>query len=104
MGDRPDLVNLEDMAWPPEAAGVGALLMTDPELPRDEFGHPYQPLFWFDEGSRATGLVVDDHNHVLAWVNDAQGNPQLDVEPSCQRVPEPVERAARDWWSQQSSG
>jgi hypothetical protein len=94
-------VNLDDMTWPPEAAGVGALLMTDPALPRDEFGHPYQPLFWFDDQSRTTGLVVDDDDHVLAWVNNADGNPAIELDQSCQRVPEAVEQAARHWWSKQ---
>jgi hypothetical protein len=76
--------------------------MTDPALPKDEFGHPYQPLFWFDEQSQTLGLLVDDDDHVMAWVNNAEGNPEVKVDPRCQGVPEVVERAARDWWSQQS--
>lgn len=102
MGEQPDVVNVDDITWPPAAAGVGALLMIDSALPRDEFGDPYQPLFWFDEEGRSIGLVVDAHDHVLAWVNNAEGNPRVEVDPGCRRVPEIVERAARDWWDQQS--
>jgi hypothetical protein len=104
VGERSDVVILDDVTCPPDAAGVGALLMTDPNLPKDEFGHPYQALYWFDGRSRALGLLLDDDEHVLAWVNNGHGDPDVEVRPMCQRVPEAVERAARHWWSNQSGG
>lgn len=72
-----------------------------PSLPRDEFGHPYQPLFWFDEASRPIGLIVDGDDRVLAWENNAKGNPDILASPTCQRLPDIVEAAARQWWSNQ---
>jgi hypothetical protein len=96
-----DTLTLDDLPWNPHAAGVGALLMTDPSLPRDAFGHPYQPLFWFDEASRPIGLIVDGDDRVLAWENNAKGNPDILAGPTCQRLPDIVEAAARQWWSNQ---
>ena len=97
-------MTLDELAWNSEAAGVGALLMTDPVLPRDSFGHPYQPLFWFDEHSRPIGLVVDADGHVVAWEKSAGGNRDLSDDWRCQRVPPEVEQAAREWWSDQGEG
>lgn len=102
-GRGPDSVASEALVWNSKAAGVGALLMTDPNLPRDQFHHPYQPLFWFDDHSRPIGLVVDGDDHVLAWENNAQGDPDVIDKARCQRVPPAVERAARDWWAEQQS-
>jgi hypothetical protein len=39
---------------------------------------------------------------VLVWLNNAEGNLRVDIDPRCQRAPGTVEHAARDWWSQQS--
>lgn len=94
-------VTLDELPRKSEAAGVGALLMTDPVLPRDSFSHPYQPLFWFDQHSRPLGLVLDVDGHVVAWENNADGNPDLSDDRRCQRVPPEVEQAAREWWSEQ---
>jgi len=76
--------------------------MLDADLPRDEFGHPYQPLFWFDEASRPISLVTDFHDHVLAWASAAAGPLMMDP-PRCRRVPEAIEQAARCWWSAQQT-
>ena len=54
------------------------MLRIHPDLPRNRFHHPYQPLFWFDEQSRAVGLVVDGDGHVLAWESDAKGDPDVE--------------------------
>ena len=97
-------MTLDELPWNSDAAGVGALLMTDPALPRDSFGHPYQPLFWFDRQSRPIGLVVDTDGHVLAWKRNAEGSAGLPDDWKCQRIPAEVERAARDWWSAQGQG
>lgn len=94
-------VTFQELPLNSDAVGVGALLMTDPLLPRDTFGHPYQPLFYFDQDSRPIGLVVDADGHVVAWENNAQGRPDLSDEWRCQRVPAEIEQAARDWWSHQ---
>ena len=94
-------MTLDELPWNSEAAGVGALLMTDPVLPRDSFGHPYQPLFWFDQQSRPLGLVLDTDGHIVAWENSAEGNSEPPDEWRCQRVPPEVEQAAREWWSEQ---
>lgn len=73
--------------------------MTDAGLARDAFGHPYQPLFWFDAESRILGLVVDADDRVLAYETSAEGDPlSLSDPPRCQRLPEAVELAARQWW------
>ena len=94
---------LDDVTWPAGADGIGALLMTEPGLPRDEFGHPYQPLFWFDSTSHPMGLVRDEAGHVLAYQNNAEGDPLLVDPPRCQRLPEDVEAAALRWWAEHQS-
>lgn len=94
---------LDDIDWPAGADGVGALLMTEQGLPRDEFGHPYQPLFWFDATSRPIGLVRDEADDVLAYENNAEGDPLLVNPPRCQRLPEDVQAAALRWWAQHQS-
>lgn len=91
---------LDDLSWEPGAAGVGALLVTEAGLPRDEFGHPYQPLFWFDD-TGPIGLVRDEAGHVLAYRNNREGDPLLSDPLRCQRVPEAVEAAALRWWAGQ---
>jgi hypothetical protein len=48
--------------------GVGSLLMTDPGLPRDEDGAPYQPCFWFD-GDGPIVLVRDEDGAALGWAS-----------------------------------
>ncbi len=95
--------SLDDITWASGAGGVGALLMTEHGLPRDEFGHPHQPLFWFDHASRPIGLVRDEAGHVLAYKNNAEGDPLLDDPPRCQRVPQDVDAAALRWWAEQQS-
>ncbi len=77
--------------------------MTEEDLPRDEFGHPYQPLFWFDERSRPIGLVQDEAGHVLAYENNAEGDPLLVDPPRCRRLPGDVEAAALRWWVEQQA-
>ncbi len=56
--------------------------MRGPALPRS-FRHLFQPLFWRDKGG-----------HVVAWENNAEGNPDVSASPRCQRVPATVEQAA----------
>lgn len=94
-------MRLDDLPWPASATGIGALLMTDPSLPRDRFDHPYQPSFWFDEDSRPTGMVVDGDGHVVAWESNIAGDPDASDVATCQRVPTEVEQAAWDWWNDQ---
>ncbi len=76
--------------------GIGSLLMTDPNLPRDEFGWPYQPLFYF-EGERIPALVHDSDGHVMAYRNTAEGAPLMD-ESTWQRAPDAIAAAAVEWW------
>ena len=93
-------MTIDDVPYPPDAHGVGSLLMTGAGLSRDEGGDPYQPLFWFDEASRPLGLVRDEAGHLLAW----SGPHHADVEPmDVQRVPDDVERAAVEWWVEQEA-
>jgi hypothetical protein len=92
--EAPHPVALEALAWNSNAAGVGALLMIDAKLPRDQFGDPYQPLFWFDDQSRPLGLVVDEDGHVLAWESAGHDDPMTVDNLRCQGVPSVVERAA----------
>ncbi len=94
-------MTLDEIEWNPAATGVGSLLMTERGLPRDELGHPYQPLFWFAGGGTILGLVVDADDHVLAWGGDCAE--ELADPPECQRVPDAIERAARKWWSEQET-
>lgn len=93
-------MNLDEV-WNPAANGVGALLMTDPSLPRDPYGHPYQALYWFDEANTPLGLVIDSDGHVLVYENNPEGHPLASDPPGCERAPEAVERAAKQWWSEQ---
>lgn len=78
--------------------GVGSLLMTDPDLPRDEFGWPYQPLFYF-EGHRITGLVRDEAGYVMAYRNTVEGDPLVD-DSTWQRAPDAIAAAAVEWWEE----
>jgi hypothetical protein len=78
--------------------GIGSLLMTDPNLPRDEFGWPYQPLFYF-EGERITGLVHDSDGDIMAYRNTAEGAPLMD-ESTWQRAPDAIAAAAVEWWEE----
>lgn len=94
-------MTLDDIDWHPDATGVGSLLMIDAELPRDQFDHPYQPLFWFNSASQAIGLVRDVAGHVLAYESNADGGAPLSDPPGCQRVPEAIEVAAGHWWAEQ---
>ena len=78
------------------------MLMTDRGLQRDDFGHPYQALFWFDADSQPLGLVVDEEDHVLGYENNAEGDPLLLSDPpTCRRLPDAIEDAAREWWAHQ---
>jgi hypothetical protein len=95
--------SLDEITWVSGADGIGALLMTEPALPRDEFGHPYQPLFWFDAASRSIGLVRDDAGRVMAYLNNPEGDPLLEDPPRCQSLPPDVEVAALRWWAEQES-
>ncbi len=76
--------------------GIGSLLMTDPDLPSDEFGFPYQALFRF-EGERITGLIHDNEGHVMAYRNTAEGRPLLE-KSTWQRAPDAIAAAAEEWW------
>ena len=93
-------MTLDDIEWNPEASGVGSMLMVAPGLPRDEFGHPYQPLFWFAGESILLGLVVDADDHVLAWGSVADASAPLAEPPEIQRVPAAIEAAARRDWDE----
>ncbi len=46
---------------------TGALLMSQPGLPRWPSGHPYQVLFAFDGESRAQELIVSPTGDLLVW-------------------------------------
>ena len=92
---------LDDLPEPAGADGLGALLMIEEGLPRDEFGHPYQALFWFDAASRPIGLARDGAGRVVAYQNNAEGDPLLAALPCYQRVPDVIEAAARRWADQQ---
>lgn len=97
-----------DELWLDGAHGVGSLLMTDPDLPRDRFGHPYQALFWFDEASNALALVVDPDGRVMAWDRDASEPTEPTAEGEddwlCAPAPDEVAAAAREWFARQPDG
>ena len=75
--------------------GVGAFLMAQPELPRDEFGHPWQALFYFDANNKITRLLTDEDGRPLGYRNDADGDPPLDPDTYVV-LPEVVALAAQD--------
>jgi hypothetical protein len=81
----------------PEHAGIGSLLMTDGDLPGDEFGRPYQPCFYFDGDSKPLGLVLDHEGYVLGWQNNAEGDPLAGDTWAMQRMPHVVAAAAEAW-------
>ncbi len=56
-----------------------------------------------DQHSRPLGLVLDVDGHVVAWENNAEGNPDLSDDWRGQRVPPEVEQAAGEWWSEQGA-
>jgi hypothetical protein len=58
----------------PSERGIGSFLMHAMELPRDEFGWPYQPCFYFDDDG-PTRLFTDPEGHVLGYLNTAEGRP-----------------------------
>ena len=93
-------MTLDDVEWNPDATGVGSMLMVEPGLPRDEFGHPYQPLFWFAGEGKLLELVVDADGHVLAWGSQEDPSADLADPPEIQRVPEAIEAAARRDWDE----
>jgi hypothetical protein len=72
--------------------------MTDPALPRDGFGWPYQPIVSF-EGDRITRLVYDREGHVMAYRNTAEGDPLVEDE-TWQRAPNAVATAAVESWEE----
>jgi hypothetical protein len=61
----------------PGERGIGALLMHASELPRDEFGWPYQACFYFHDVG-PTRLVTDADGYVLGYRNTAEGRPAHD--------------------------
>lgn len=69
----------------------GSLLML--ELPKDEFGWPYQALLRLHPGGRVAGLYEDEDGCVWGWQNTPEGRPV----PAMQRLPEEVQAAARRW-------
>jgi hypothetical protein len=71
--------------------------MTEPGLPRDHFGRPYQPCFYFDADSKPLALVVDEEGYVLGWRNNVEGDPLAGDTWALDRMPEPVAAAAREW-------
>jgi hypothetical protein len=93
-------MTLDDIEWNPDATGVGSMLMVEPGLPKDEFGHPYQPLFWFARNGRLLELVVDADGHVLAWGSQEDAAADPADPPEIQRVPEAIEAAARRDWDE----
>ena len=58
--------------------GVGAILMVQPGLPSDQFGHPWQALFYFDANSKPTRLLTDENGRPMGYRNNAEGDPPLD--------------------------
>jgi hypothetical protein len=89
---------LDDIEWNPDATGVGSMLMVEPGLPTDEFGHPYQPLFWFAGEGKLLELVVDAEGHLLAWGSREDASVERAYPREIQRVPEAIEAAARRDW------
>ena len=85
-------MTLDDIEWNPEATGVGSMLMVAPGLPTDEFGHPYQPLFWFAGEGILLGLVVDADDHVLAWGSRPDASAPRAHPPEIQR------ECPLEWW------
>jgi hypothetical protein len=73
--------------------GVGAILMMQADLPRDEFGHPWQALFYFDVNNNPTRLLTDEAGRVMGYRNNAEGDPSLDPDTYVP-LPAVVARAA----------
>jgi hypothetical protein len=102
MGERADIVKLDDLTGPPGTAGVGALLMADPAPQRDEFGPPV-PTAVLVRRAKPDPWAPGRRRRSPAGVGEQrEGNQDVEVDPRCQRVPETVERYAREWWSHQS--
>ena len=76
-----------------EVGVVRAFLMAQPELPQDEFGHPWQALFYFDANDKITRLLTDENGRPLGYRNNTDGDPSLD--PDTYVVLPEVDRARR---------
>lgn len=59
--------------------GIGSLLMIQDGLPFDEFGHPWQAVFYFDADSKPTRLMTDEYGRALGYRPNAAGNALLDL-------------------------
>ena len=93
-------MTLDDIEWNPDATGVGSMLMVEPGLPNDDFGHPYQPLFWFADEGKLLELVVDPDGHLLAWGSQEDASAGRAEPHEIQRVPAAIEAAARRDWNE----
>jgi hypothetical protein len=61
----------------PGERGVGSFLMAGSDLPRDQFGWPFQACFFFDDKG-PTRLVRDEDGSVLGHLMTAEGAPARD--------------------------
>jgi YD repeat-containing protein len=76
--------------------------MGETGLPRDVHGHPYQPVFYFDERSRPTRLACDADGRPLGYLLTAGGDFVLDSdEPVLQSLPDEVVTAVERLWREQ---
>src|SRR5205823_2725790 len=86
------------------AHGIGAKLMIDQGLPRDENRDPYQTCFWFDEDG-PIALVRDTDGTPLGWESTSSSDPN---EWGLRRLPPAIvaaaEEAERSWRSPDNPG
>lgn len=76
---------------------IASVLMSERDLPRDEFGWPYRLLLQLD-GRRVTGLVYDKRGDVMVCGSTPEG-PALVERASWQPAPDAVAVAASEWWA-----
>jgi hypothetical protein len=79
------------------APWMGSLLMTEPGLPRDEYGHPYQVVTLQDRRDAPSRLKLDDDGNPLVWRPNP--NPQTGelVDHETRPAPPLIADAARRW-------
>jgi hypothetical protein len=86
-----------DLFW--STSSFGSLLMTEPGLPVDEFGNPYQVITVSDRPGGPPRLLLGDNGEPMVWTPRARGGPSSDL--SRQPAPPAVAEAARRWEASQ---
>ena len=84
-----------DSFW--SSAVVGSLLMVEPGLPRDQYGHPYQVRTVADRPGAPARLLLDDNGQPLVRTPRTDEDDTDPDEWLHEPAPPPIADAARRW-------